>query len=156
MSVLPHGAEPITRQADLLLILCALAMSQDFFCWSWLRFQDRMLCPPPIPFLFSLPLSLSSCYCKQVLPPVLLWTALAIVCPTSDHHIYAVQWDRSICSWVKGDGEETLWGNLICECLQNNLFKLYLIVFFLLAVQVGWLLIFGFFSCLGQKDLDDD
>lgn len=94
MSILPHGAEPVTRQADLLLMLHALVRSQDFVAGAGC--VSRTV-PPPRP-LFSSPLGLSSCYCWQVLPPVLLWTALAIVCPTSHHPIYTVQRERSICS----------------------------------------------------------
>lgn len=42
MSVLPHGAESVTCQADLLLIL---PMSLDEVSWSSLHFQDRVLWP---------------------------------------------------------------------------------------------------------------
>lgn len=43
----------------------------------------------------------------------------------------------------------------INECLQNNLFKLYLIVFS--PGCSSWMTAsFCLFFCLGQKDLDDD
>lgn len=53
MSVLPHGAEPVTRQADLLLILHALVTSQDFVAEAgWVSRTERSA-PPP--FFFFIP-----------------------------------------------------------------------------------------------------
>lgn len=47
MSVLPHGAEPVTRQADLLLILHALVPSQDFVAEAgWVSRTERSGTPP--------------------------------------------------------------------------------------------------------------
>lgn len=50
MPVLPHGAEPVTCQADLLLIPHTLVMSKDGVPWSSLHFQDHLLWPqtPPL------------------------------------------------------------------------------------------------------------
>lgn len=53
MSVLPHGAESVTCQADLFLIPHALLMSKDEVPWSSLRFQDHFA-------LALFPLSLAS------------------------------------------------------------------------------------------------
>lgn len=51
MSVLPHGAEPVTRQADLLLILHALVRSQDFVAGAGCVSRTER---PPHPFLLAL------------------------------------------------------------------------------------------------------
>lgn len=46
MPILPHGAESVRCQADLLLIPSALLTSKAEVSWSSLCFQDHLLWPP--------------------------------------------------------------------------------------------------------------
>lgn len=161
MSVLPHGAEPVTRQADLLLILHALVTNQDFVAEAgWVSRTERSAHPPtPPPFSFffipcpsaSRPVIVSRFYLQCSSGP----PRPSFVPPLTIPYMQSGGKGPSVVELWGGCWWRNFWGKLICKCLQNNLFKLYMIVFFL-AVQVGWLLLFGFFSCVGQKPLDDD
>ena len=88
MSVLPHGAEPITRQADLLLILHAVVRIRMILSLGLVAYSGLSAL---VPLFFILRPLASPVIVSRFLPPMLLWTAEAIVCPTSDHPIYAVQ-----------------------------------------------------------------
>lgn len=99
MSVLPHGAEPITRQADLLLILHAVVRIRMILSLGLVAYSGLSAL---VPLFFILRPLASPVIVSRFLPPMLLWTAEAIVCPTSDHPIYAVQWEWTICLCVVG------------------------------------------------------
>lgn len=156
MSVLPHGAEPVTRQADLLLILHALVTSQDLVGGAGCVSRTERSGPPL--FSFPRPPGLSSCYCKQVLPPSAPLDRLGLAwSPVPLLTIPYMQSSGNGPSVVElGEGgvsvKKLVGGKLICECLQNNLFNLYLIVFFSWLFKLDDCFFLAFFSCLGQKD----